>query len=443
MLIFRNSIFRGFISLFFLLGLNALSYSAIHHGGVLAQDETWSADEVHYIDSTLTVNSGITLSIESGAVIKFSHNTYLQVNGVLDARGTSQAPITFTSYRDDSTGTDDNGDGVSYAQAGDWYGIRYAGSIIDSLNYLEYANVVYASGESGNAAIYLDNASPRLNHVNVLHSQYIGLYAYGSGVNASLTNLTIKESGTEGIHLRDSSQLTITDSYVSGAQTHGVYVNRSAKVIIDNSEIVDNKKWGILFAAAYSGSSMTNSKVTGNDRGVYIPTDMLPNPQDQNVLLPNDQNAIWVRAGARSADLTLFTHASVAAPNQSINTYYISGDWNQSGGTLTIEPGVNLKFTASSSLTINAATLLAQGTQENPITLTSLYDDSVGGDLGRNDAPLFPKAGSWEGLRLNTTVSPSSVIEYVNIRYRNVGMLRFFKYSVAVFIGQWNVLTSL
>ncbi|BCE03605.1 right-handed parallel beta-helix repeat-containing protein [Marinicellulosiphila megalodicopiae] len=417
MSIFQNHIFKliNLVLLFTVFSNNA--HALIHHGGALSQDETWGADEVHYIDSIVTVNSGITLTIEPGSIIKFASSTYLQVNGVLNARGEEFSPIYFTSYRDDTLGGDDNGDGLSFAQAGDWSNIRFSDSIIDSLNYLEYVNIHFSGGQSGLGAIYLEHASPNLNFINITDSQYIGVDAYGSGTVVTLNNVNIERSGAQGIYADYSASLTINNSEITQSDSHGIYVYRSAKVLLDQTNIIDNGEWGIYFADNYPGSTITNTTVTGNDRGMYVPIDMLPNPEDQNTLLPNDQNAIWVRAGTRTSSLTLFNHSSQLAPNQTINTYYIAGDWAQNGGVLTFEPGVNVKFTSASSLTVNAATLLAQGVAGKPITFTSLYDDSIGGDLGRGDSPKSAKAGSWEGIRLNSTVTSDSVIEFVDIKY--------------------------
>lgn len=52
----------------------------------------------------------------------------------------------------------------------------------------------------------------------------------------------------------------------------------------------------------------------------------------------------------------------------------------RSGATLVIEPGVVLKFNNNSELSVYGGKIMAQGTEAQPIYLTSNYDDEVGGN---------------------------------------------------------------
>ncbi|MCE9688284.1 hypothetical protein LZP73_19125, partial [Shewanella sp. AS16] len=81
------------------------------HAGSISQRTLWSKDKIHVITSEVKVEPGVELSIEAGAVVKFSPGTRLRVYGALNAVGTSSNKIYFTSYRDDSVGGDSNNDG--------------------------------------------------------------------------------------------------------------------------------------------------------------------------------------------------------------------------------------------------------------------------------------------------------------------------------------------
>ena len=75
----------------------------------------------YVLPGNLTVNSGITLTLQAGAIVKAEPSGSLTVNGGLEAQGTAAAPVYFTSIKDDTVGGDTNGDGSASVPApGDW-----------------------------------------------------------------------------------------------------------------------------------------------------------------------------------------------------------------------------------------------------------------------------------------------------------------------------------
>jgi len=99
--------------------------------------------------------------------------------------------------------------------------------------------------------------------------------------------------------------------------------------------------------------------------------------------------------------------------------------------TLTIEPGTIIKTVYSTGGFTIKGTLIARGTEENPIIFTSFYDDECGGDTNGDGNKVeycstaepddarnnnCPRAGYW-GQIIFEPSSTNSVLDYVIIRY--------------------------
>ncbi len=88
--------------------LRYLSASELH-SGVIGEDTVWQAGKVHLVYGDVTVASGVTLTIEPGAVVKFCDGTGLygeDYTAVILGQG-----VTFTHFADDTCGGDTNLDG--------------------------------------------------------------------------------------------------------------------------------------------------------------------------------------------------------------------------------------------------------------------------------------------------------------------------------------------
>ena len=100
-------------------------------------------------------------------------------------------------------------------------------------------------------------------------------------------------------------------------------------------------------------------------------------------------------------------------------TYYVTGDVTVLNGvTLTIQPGVVVKFAGGKRLIISGK-LLVNGISSQPVYFTSYRDDTVpavGGDTD-NTSGSTGSRGDWGWIEFTPTSDPASMINYAVIRY--------------------------
>lgn len=82
--------------------------SEYEHSGFISADETWDANGIHILKDRVVVQSGVTLTIEPGAIIKGESGTQAEAavliiaqGAKINAAGTAIDPIIFTSVGDD------------------------------------------------------------------------------------------------------------------------------------------------------------------------------------------------------------------------------------------------------------------------------------------------------------------------------------------------------
>ncbi len=86
------------------------------------------------------------------------------------------------------------------------------------------------------------------------------------------------------------------------------------------------------------------------------------------------------------------------------------------GETLTIQPGVIVKFAlGSTTFTVNG-TLTANGSSGAKVVFTSLRDDTAGGDTNGDGAASVPAKGNWRGINF-TSQSDASSLAWCELRY--------------------------
>ncbi len=102
----------------------------------------------------------------------------------------------------------------------------------------------------------------------------------------------------------------------------------------------------------------------------------------------------------RSAEAADFHCGTIPPPGETwpSGTHIITcGVTIPTDSELTIEPGAVVKFEAGTWIDVNGGSLTGEGTEAEPITFTSINDNSVGEPVGSG----FPAPGDWKAIYID------------------------------------------
>ncbi|MFH1148757.1 MAG: right-handed parallel beta-helix repeat-containing protein [Pseudomonadota bacterium] len=281
----------------FCLGVSAAAYGATT-SGTISVDETWSG--TIEVTSTVTVATGATLKIDPGATVKFADGAGLAISGKLEATGTSEARIIFTSAS-------------STPSAGIWNGITFYSSSLDTSSICN-AVIEYAS-----TGIYCTFSSPDLGNLVVQHNKTgINLWQSSSGIH----DCTLTGNTDYGAYLQESDS-QINRCTITYNTDYGLYLKNSSPGI-DFCVIAHNRDYGVYLYG--SSPVISNSHFEGNINGIY--GNSSSGPTIRNSII-RDHTGYGIRMGS--------TKSTVIEFNTIVgNGYGVSGSLNNSSYTFTL-----------------------------------------------------------------------------------------------------------
>ncbi len=220
--------------------------------GLIAEDATLSG--MIQVSGDVTVDSGVTLTIQPGAQVLFTAGADNQGSGVdttlcelivegnLDAQGTNTQPVTLSS---------------TSSNQGDWWGIRFKQG---SWGLLKHAVVEYG---------------------------YCGVLA-DSGSVVAIDSCTIQKNEVYGVRCDHTDGATIVEkSWIKDNGVYGIWTDHCSPAILDN--LINGSRYGIK--ASYAGSDML---IKGNniDNASIQPKDQPPYDNYVGISLQNSSPII-------------------------------------------------------------------------------------------------------------------------------------------------------
>ncbi|WP_444935800.1 right-handed parallel beta-helix repeat-containing protein [Microbulbifer sp. JMSA004] len=396
---------------------------AVNNGllGYLTEDTTLLADTSYTVLGNLYVQSGVTLAIESGAHIEVGGYFTFKVYGTLDAQGTSDSPIVFTS--DEST-----------PNVGDWYGIVAQTDGAVNLDYvtLEYADrgLQASSGSTFSLsnsilrylernAVYAYDASGSITNNTIQYADDAGLYLYGVE-DVIVSDNTITDN-KYGFYIKSHSSgvttPTITGNTITDNSTYGFYLYGSGNAnydplpVINGNSIYSNGTYNV-YTKNYGSGSTTNVDATGNWWNATDPGSISPTIYDHTDT-GSDSNPFIDNGGFLDAEdgVAVVSHSLIGTLTEdttllSGNTYTMLGHLYVGSGTvLTVEPGARIESGGGYRIVVDG-TLKAVGTSESPIVFTSDEESA--------------SSGQWKGIRVDE--GGSVELDYVTLEYGEYGL---------------------
>ena len=337
-------------------------------GGLLTGERAWNRDLPYIIasQSTVIVENGATLTVDPGVVVKSEGIAGIIVRGALNARGTIQDPITFTSLADDAAGGDTNADGsTSTPGPGTWLDIKFEQG---STGRFSHAQIRYAGAA-------LSFCGPTCSGAGLVNR----------GGDIVLDHVSLSKNKSYGLH-QDQGTLAVTDSEIFGNGDYGAAINGGSATIFQSS-IHDNGRSGVFGG---SGSlTLQNNTLTDNPLGAVQLHASMNLTQSGNTASGAGKRGI-ITSGVLGANRTWMSGLPYIIP--SLGSLIVDA-----GSTLTLDPGVIIKSEHMAGVVVQGI-LDARGAQDNKVFFTSIHDDTVGGDTNV-DGANFGHAGDWLHLQ--------------------------------------------
>lgn len=213
-----------------------------------------------------------------------------------------------------------------------------------------------------------------------------------TSTGSSLEHIVVRYGGADGATSALYSYVapfTMSDSIIAQTKGHGMWLDLVMPSSLTNNRFVDNTLTAGTVNLNDAGPSTTLSGNTATGNGV----------NGMRVYGTFKGNAVWVG-------------------DPGLPFVVLDGNLQiQAGASLSVSPGTIFKLGSYVWDSVIAyGRFVAQGTAAQPITFTSIRDDTVAGDTNNDGDATPPAPGDWNGVVFKDT-SSGSVLDHVLVRY--------------------------
>ncbi len=312
-----------FFTVFISLWLPSVSYADTTVVDDIETDTTWTKEGSPYIvENWITITSDAKLSLEHGVIVKFDSSAGLDIVGSIEAKGTTEDPVTLTSTGDGWSGivfeNQNASSSLDHILIEDAYSLTALYS-----KELSLSNTTVQRGKFGLAAIgshlVLDTFSAKDISFEALN--------INNGSDATLKNITLENVST-GVLIYDHTRVDITNLFIENVFSSALLTYAGSSVQVASSTI-KNIVQSSGAVEVFNESSLDMEGLTIDDVS-----------QGDGLSVFNNSSMILTDASVSNVDgyaVTAFNSGSLTGKNLAITNGTRSGITVFSGGSVALQ----------------------------------------------------------------------------------------------------------
>lgn len=256
--------------------------------GAITSNTTWTADNIYQLNQKVVVSEGVTLTINPGTIIKGSPGTgslasalIVARGAILNAQGTADQPIIFTSTEDNITCGETAGTNLDENDRGRWGGLIVLGNAPCSFSGDILEAQIEGIPADDTFGLYGGNdasdSSGSLSYISIRHggaligegNEINGLTLGGVGNGTLIDNIEVLGNIDDGIEFFGGT-VNATNLLVWAVGDDGLDIDQAYSGTIDNAVVVLGDISDHAFeidgpeGTASGAFTLTNATIIGN-----------------------------------------------------------------------------------------------------------------------------------------------------------------------------------